>query len=140
MNMTKIAAFLSLGLLAAACASTPARPGAGPKVQLLRVQGSPTGTDLTGYQPAAVISSVGPMDAAPHLKQMPHGYEGRVLLDVEVLSDGSVGSVRVVKGIDEIFGTASVRAVKQWRFRPTLSPSGRPVTSWVRLHVGFKMR
>jgi len=51
------------------------------------------------------------------------GIEGDVWLDVEILSDGTVGDVKVEKslmsgpgGLDE----AAVNAVKQWKFEPAM--------------------
>ena len=64
---------------------------------------------------------------------------GEVVLEVEVLIDGSVGAINVMKslmpgpdGLDE----AAVKAVKQWEFKPAQS-GGKPVAVWVQFPVGF---
>ncbi len=64
---------------------------------------------------------------------------GNVVLEVEVLIDGSVGAINVLEslmpgpdGLDE----AAVKAVKQWEFKPAQS-GGKPVAVWVQFPVGF---
>ncbi len=64
---------------------------------------------------------------------------GDVVLEVEVLIDGSVGAINVLHslmpgpdGLDE----AAVNAVKQWEFKPAQS-GGKPVAVWVQFPVGF---
>lgn len=58
-------------------------------------------------------------------------HEGVVTLTVEVLTDGSVGQVRLAKssGYAEL-DKAALGASKDWRFRPA-TEDGKPVTSWV---------
>ncbi len=70
-----------------------------------------------------------------------NGIEGDVWLEVEVLEDGSVGTINVVQslmpgpgGLDE----AAVAAVKQWQFRPAKN-NGKPVACWVTFPVGFRL-
>lgn len=69
------------------------------------------------------------------------GIEGQVMLDVEVLRDGSVGKIEVVRslqpgrgGLDE----AAIEAVRRWEFQPAKS-SGQPVAVWVRFPVEFRL-
>lgn len=63
--------------------------------------------------------------------------QGPVILDVQVLGDGSVGKVTVVSG-DPILADAAVRAVKQWKYRSYLV-DGHPVDSETRITVNFTL-
>ncbi len=120
------------------CASSGTDSIPGPRVKLIRVRSSDPQPDLSDYQAARVAHSVGPKAARDHLMNdvsMP--FNRQVVLEVEVLVDGTVGSVLVTKGIDPIFDDVSVKTVRQWRFRPTRAPSGKPVDSWVRVHMSF---
>ncbi len=65
---------------------------------------------------------------------------GTVVLEVEVLRDGSVGAVEISRslmggrgGPDE----AAVAAVKQWEFSPAKS-GGQPVAVWARIPIEFR--
>jgi TonB family protein len=46
-----------------------------------------------------------------------HHVEGPVVLDVQVLDDGEVGTIAIVSG-DPVLAQSAVDAVKQWRYRP----------------------
>jgi len=68
------------------------------------------------------------------------GLEGVVVLKVEVLKNGSVGDVVVVKslqsgqdGLDEL----AIKAVKQWEFIPAKN-KGNPVSVWITIPIRFK--
>jgi protein TonB len=60
--------------------------------------------------------------------------EGKVTLDVVVLSDGTVGNVDVAESLDAVYGldANAVKAMKQWQFKPGMK-DGKPVN--VRVHV-----
>ncbi len=69
------------------------------------------------------------------------GIQGTVVLEVEVLRDGSVGAVEVARslmagpgGLDE----AAIRAVRQWEFTPAMS-GGQPVAVWARIPIDFQL-
>ncbi len=67
------------------------------------------------------------------------GIQGDVLLDVEVLEDGSVGAVEVLESLQPGMGgldEAAVKAVKKWTFQPAKS-GGQPVACWVQFPVTF---
>ena len=131
--ITLLTPALLLGL--SSCASTPSANN-GPKAPyLVRVQGVPPGADLSAYDPAEVISRTTPEGSFDHLKEQRRGFHGRIVLEIEVLKDGTVGSVLVPTGVDPIFDSQAVKQFKQWKFRPTLSPAGDPVVSWVHITV-----
>jgi protein TonB len=65
--------------------------------------------------------------------------EGRVLLSVEVLSDGSVGTIEVkVSSGHAMLDQAAIRAVRDWVFTPA-TVQGRPVRSLVEVPIRFTL-
>ncbi len=67
------------------------------------------------------------------------GIQGQVILEVEILRDGSVGAINVLRslmsgpgGLDE----AAIKAMKQWEFTPAKS-GGQPVAVWVRIPIDY---
>ena len=62
------------------------------------------------------------------------GVQGPVVLDVEVLHDGSVGTVVVVSG-DPLLAQSAIDAVKQWRYQP----EGEGLERRTRVTVNFKL-
>jgi protein TonB len=65
--------------------------------------------------------------------------QGTVVLQVEILVDGSIGAIEVFRsvvpgpgGLDE----AAVEAVRQWQFQPAQS-GGRPVAVWITQPINF---
>ncbi len=67
------------------------------------------------------------------------GYQGRVVLQVDVLPDGTAGGVELTSssGYDSL-DAAAVRTVRQWRFVPARR-NGRPVAAAVTVPVLFKL-
>jgi TonB family protein len=47
------------------------------------------------------------------------GIEGRVVVEVQVRPNGSVGSARVVSSPDPLFSDAAIKAAYGWRYAPT---------------------
>jgi len=68
------------------------------------------------------------------------GYEGTVLLSVEVLANGAVGDLSVKKSSGHsILDRAALKAVKKWKFKPA-SQSGIPFIMWVDVPVRFELK
>lgn len=68
------------------------------------------------------------------------GYEGAVLLKVEVLQNGRVGEVQVEKSSGyEILDQSAIAAVKKWRFVPA-SKGGVNIPCWVNIPFKFQLR
>ena len=67
--------------------------------------------------------------------------EGRVVMDVVVLADGSVdpARMRITHSLDRGLDQQAVMAVRQWRFRPSLR-FGKPVASRVIVELDFTLR
>lgn len=65
------------------------------------------------------------------------GVEAVVILLVEIGADGSVMSIRVIRG-DEPFASAAVFAVKTWRYEPARI-DGRATTVSRRIKIPFRL-
>jgi periplasmic protein TonB len=69
------------------------------------------------------------------------GIEGSVTLQVEVLKDGKVGAIEVLKSLSAGpggFDEAAVKAVKQWEFQPAKT-GGQPIACWVTFPIQFNL-
>ena len=49
--------------------------------------------------------------------------QGAVVLDVQVLHDGTVGNIKILSG-DPLLAEAAVKAVKQWQYQPDAAEAG----------------
>lgn len=68
------------------------------------------------------------------------GYEGEVLLRVEVLPDGGVGEIEVRRSSGHpILDRSAISAVKQWKFIPA-KKGETPVTVRVNIPIAFQLR
>jgi protein TonB len=67
------------------------------------------------------------------------GVEGEVVMEIIVLSNGSVGSVKVLRGLPAGLNDRAVQAVRAWRFAPARL-RGTPVDVVVEASVEFRMR
>ncbi len=100
--------------------------------------------DTTVYSPGngvslpQVVKQVGPQYTAEAMRQM---IEGKVLLDVVVTSDGSVGDVTVKESLDAVYGldAEAVKAMKQWQFRPGMK-DGKPVAVRIAVEMHFTLK
>lgn len=68
------------------------------------------------------------------------GWEGRVVLNVEVLAEGSCGDVNVFQSSGhDVLDNAALRTVKGWRFVPA-SRAGHPITQWFKVPIQFSLK
>lgn len=67
------------------------------------------------------------------------GLEGDVLLEIVVRRDGTVGDVKILKGLGGGLDRRAVEAVRKWRFSPA-QRFGTPVDVMVEVAVEFKLR
>jgi protein TonB len=68
------------------------------------------------------------------------GYEGEVLLRVEVLSNGRVGEIEVRRSSGhEVLDRSAITAMKQWKFVPAKKAETQ-VPVWVNIPVTFQLR
>ena len=67
--------------------------------------------------------------------------QGSVTLEVEVLANGTVGAVKILKSLDTRYGLdgQAIRCAKQWVFRPG-TINGKPVDSLVQIILEFGLR
>jgi len=80
-----------------------------------------------------------PKPAYP-LEARQQGYHGKVLLKVEVLTNGRVGKVEVEKSSGyEVLDQSALEAMKTWRFIP--AKRGKvPIRSWVNILITFQLQ
>ena len=64
-----------------------------------------------------------------------------VILKVEVLTDGTVGAIEVIKSVMSgqcMLGEAAVKSVKKWKFSPA-KKNGKPVNCRVTIPITFNL-
>ncbi len=67
------------------------------------------------------------------------GYNGKVVLNVEVLAEGKAGQVLLHQSCGhEILDKAALQTVKTWRFSPA-KRFGQPVTQWFLVPIRFSL-
>jgi TonB family protein len=67
------------------------------------------------------------------------GISGDVVLEIVIRRDGSVGDVRILKGLPGGLNDRAIQAVRQWRFSPA-TRQGAAVDVFVEVAVEFKLR
>jgi TonB family protein len=99
----------------------------------LRVNGGAPKTvsaDLSGPAPVRKVDPKYP----PALRN--EHIEGEVVLYAVIRRDGSVDSIQLVHGIDEVLDADAMEALSQWKFRPALR-QGEPVELEAIVHIPF---
>lgn len=67
------------------------------------------------------------------------GWSGKVILNVEVLAEGSCGELSIFKSSGhDILDKAAMQTVKSWRFTPARR-GGQPVTQWFKVPIQFSL-
>lgn len=67
------------------------------------------------------------------------GYEGVVVLKVEILPNGRVGKVRIKRSCGhDILDKSALKAVKKWRFIPA-KREGDPMRIWAEIPIKFEL-
>jgi protein TonB len=66
-------------------------------------------------------------------------YQGAVTLDVLVTTDGRVLDPRVIKGPGLGLEEKAIAQVKNWKLKPAIGPSGKPVNARVIIEVTFRL-
>ena len=84
--------------------------------------------------PGTVIRRVEPQYPADAKSRR---IQGPVVLDVQVLSDGNVGTIGIVSG-EPPLTEAAVHAVRQWKYQPNVV-NGRPVEGQTRVTINFTL-
>jgi len=94
--------------------------------------------DTHGTTPRFVIREEEPVPIRRVMPTYPEGMrssrlQGTVVLQVEVLIDGSVGAIEVHQSLipgPGGFDEEAIRAMRQWQFQPARS-QGQPVAVWI---------
>ena len=66
-------------------------------------------------------------------------YQGSVTLDVLVTTDGRVMDPRVIKGPGLGLEEKAIAQVRNWKLKPAIGPSGKPVNARVIIEVAFRI-
>lgn len=67
------------------------------------------------------------------------GIEGRVVLQVEILQDGSAGRIEIQHSSGhELLDQAAIKAVGGWRFDPARI-AGAPIIAWAEVPISFRL-
>jgi TonB family protein len=82
-------------------------------------------------------STVQQVDPGYPLELMKQNVQGTVVLSAVIRSDGSVGDVRVLRGIDDRLDQYASAALARWRFRPA-SRNGDPVALQTVVMIPFR--
>lgn len=68
------------------------------------------------------------------------GWQGVCILELEVLVDGSVGSISLIKSSGrKLLDQSAVKAVRFWKFTPA-TKKGKPVKSRLKVPIEFKLQ
>lgn len=123
--------------VAATPAATPTPPAAVSTPALV----TPTAPALPDREPdfsATYLNN--PKPAYPTIADANHmRWEGRVILNVEVLESGVAGNVSVHKTSGrEVLDNAAIAAVKRWKFTPARI-AGQVVTKMVHVPINFQI-
>ncbi len=90
----------------------------------------------SGVEPPRLVREV-KADYTEEARQ--RGLVGEVVLEIVVRRDGTVGNVKVLKGLGAGLNDRAIQAVSQWRFSPA-QRLGTPVDVIVEVGVEFKLR
>jgi len=67
------------------------------------------------------------------------GWQGTVILNVEVLAEGACGALSVFRSSGhEVLDNAAINTVKTWRFTPARH-AGRAVSQWFKVPINFSL-
>ena len=114
-------------------------------------KGVVSGTQVAAKQTATIGSdSTGTAASTPYYKIKPKypvaalqaGTEGWVLMQIDINEEGAVENIRVVDGEQRnLFQTEAKRAVAQWKYRPFVDGSGKPLKkSDHQVRVDFRLQ
>jgi periplasmic protein TonB len=90
----------------------------------------------SGIEPPRLLREVRPQYTEEARQR---SIQGEVVLEIVVRRDGTVGDVRVLRGLGHGLDRRAVEAVRQWRFSPARR-HGTPVDVLVEVDVEFKLR
>jgi TonB family protein len=75
----------------------------------------------------------------PDFSEMdPNVKSAKVVLEVEIFTDGTVGQINVIETGGEYMDAQVIKAIRLWRFHPG-SINGVPVDCWVTFPIGYQI-
>ena len=77
------------------------------------------------------------VDPAYPLQLMKENVAGTVILYAVIRADGTVGNVRILRGVDDRLDRFASEAVTQWKFEPA-TKNGTPVDVEATFHIPFR--
>ena len=77
------------------------------------------------------------VDPAYPMQLMRENVHGTVILYAVIHADGTVGNVRVLRGVDERLDRFAMQAVSQWKFEPA-TKNGAPVDVEATFQIPFR--
>lgn len=91
--------------------------------------------DRPGFRPPTCL-----LCPNPHISDAAvlANLDGSVLLRAQILTDGSVAKVSVVRGLPCGLTDEALNAVKTWTFKPATGPDGKPVVADTPIEVIFR--
>jgi TonB family protein len=66
-----------------------------------------------------------------------HFQYSLIRLEIQVLTDGSVGEARVVESPDPNLSERALHTVKTWKLKPATGPDGKPLPSTTSVEISF---
>ncbi len=85
----------------------------------------------------AAPTAIRKVDPAYPLQLMRENVEGTVIVYAVIHADGSVGAVRILRGIDDRIDPFASQAISQWQFRPA-TKNGAPVAVEATFLIPFR--
>jgi protein TonB len=89
-----------------------------------------------GISPPTLLREVKPVYTDEGRRR---GVEGEVLMEVVIRSDGTIGGVRILRGLGSGLDQRATEAVRQWKFSPARR-FGSAVDVFVEVAVEFRLR
>ena len=107
-------------------------------------EGAGGGTGGGFYRPGSgvsvprVLQEVKPQYTADAMRAK---VQGSVWLECIVMTDGTVGNIRVTRSLDSVFGLdqEAIKAARQWKFVPGMK-EGQPVPVLITIELTFTLR
>lgn len=105
----------------------------------------PTPTPPTNPTGPGTVMNDGPLVAivrvAPEYPQQPlrRNLEGYVIVEFDVLPDGSVANVRVVESTSSLFERAAINAARRFRYKARVVDGIAQVSKGIRSKISFRL-
>lgn len=107
-----------------------------PELEVADVRHYPVHTDVPYSEEYVILHMVQPEYPPQELLQ---GIEGEVTVELLINEEGEVENAWVLSSLGpKAFETASLKAVKQFRFKPPVQ-NGEPIQMWIRFQVRFRL-